>query len=64
MAHFLFEQQSVGDLETNYPHSPDDLAASISDYAEAKFALGWEFIGFVPTNVSGAAIYAFKANAQ
>jgi hypothetical protein len=64
MAHFKFDQQSNGDLITNYPHDPEDLSASIADYVEAQFSGGWEFIGFVPTNVSSSAIYVFKANAQ
>lgn len=64
MSHFKFDQQSNGDLETNYPHSPNDLVASIADYVEDMFSQGWEFIGFVPTNISAAEIYVFKANAQ
>lgn len=61
---FMVDEQTSGDLESNYPHDPTDLAQSIHDYIEAQFALGWEFVGTVAPNVSATYWFVLKANGQ
>jgi hypothetical protein len=44
MTHFEVEKIAFSTLESNYPRSPTDTAASIADYLEDKLSQGLEFV--------------------
>lgn len=62
MAHYLVEVQNTGDLETNYPHSPENHPASLADYLEYRFSTGWSLL-CVHTALAGTVAFVFTPNA-
>lgn len=62
MVHYKVDFQTTGDLVTNFPHSPQDIPASIQDYLEDKWASGWELSS--AAGDSTTIRFYFKANAQ
>lgn len=44
MQNFLVEKQPLGDIESNYPHSPTDVPLSIQDYLEDMLSQGFALI--------------------
>lgn len=56
-------EQSVGDIATLYPHSPANVASSVSDYLEAELSDGWELTHVLHS--SGApALWVFRSVEQ
>jgi hypothetical protein len=62
MARYKVELKGLTALATDYPHSPEDYTASMNDYLEAKFAVGWKFVAVLDDG--GDPRWFFKANAQ
>lgn len=62
MSHYKVETKGLGTLASEFPHSPEDFAASMQDYLEAMFSGGWEFVS-ASLDSSGYRWF-FKANAQ
>jgi hypothetical protein len=63
MVHYKAEKQGWGALEANYPHDPENFAASIADYLEAQCALGWTLLAIHPSDTSSATTFIFTPNA-
>ena len=64
MVHYKVEIAEYTDLITNYPHSPDDVKTSFSEFLEDRWSEGWELIScnFDTGNTHFRCV--FRANAQ
>lgn len=62
MQHYKVEQQSYGDLQTNYPHTPTDNLQSISDYLEDMLSQGYELVS--TWDHANGPYFAFRVSAK
>ena len=46
MNHYLVELKTITDLQTEFPHSPNNDLASFAEYLEDRAANGWKLSSF------------------
>ncbi len=62
MQHYKLVKTTLGDMATNYPHSPEDQPQSYEDYLEDMLSQGFELVTF--SHDSSWIYLAFKVVAK
>jgi len=64
MQHFKVEHQGIGDLETSYPHDPEDQMQTIEDYLEDMLSQGFDVQSFAFRGDTSNMVFVFRAVAK